>query len=106
MIRPALLLGVCLSLPVSANAEPVVIPLWPEGVPDAQKDAGAEYIEDNRVYNVQVPTLTCVPAPADKANSTLAILCPGGSYTWLSIINESTGHAKWLNAAGVSVFIP
>ncbi len=83
----------------------MVIPLWPEGVPDAQPDGGAEYIQDDRVYNVQIPTLTYLPAPADKANGTLAILCPGGGYTRLAISNEGNGHAKWLNAAGVSVFI-
>ena len=44
-----------------ACAEPTVIPIWPEGVPDAQPNGGTEYIKDDRVYNVQNPTLTYYP---------------------------------------------
>lgn len=98
-------LWACLLFASHCGAEPLVIPLWPEGVPGAQPDGGVEYVQDDRVYNVQIPTLTYLPAPANKTNGTLAILCPGGGYTRLAISNEGNGHAQWLNAAGVSVFI-
>ena len=98
----ALLAMTALSL---ARAEPLVIPIWPEGVPDAQPNGGTEYIKDDRVYNVQNPTLTCYPAPKDKANGTAAIVCPGGGYTRLAMTNEGNGMARWLNSLGVSVFV-
>ncbi|MBX3735819.1 MAG: alpha/beta hydrolase [Candidatus Didemnitutus sp.] len=90
---------------VAAAAESRVIPLWPEGVPGALPHAGDEYVQDDRVYNVQVPTLTYFPAPADKAVGTAAIVCPGGGYVRLAVTNEGNGMAKWLNSLGVSVFI-
>lgn len=86
-------------------AEPLVIPLWPEGVPDAQPNGGAEYIKEERVYNVQVPTLTYFPAPKEIANGAVAVVCPGGGYVRLSITNEGSGFQRWLNSLGVSVFV-
>ena len=94
-----------LMLPMNVHAEPTVIPLWPEGVPDAQPNGGNEYIQDDRVYNVQVPTLTYFPAPPEKANGSVAIVCPGGGYVRLSLVNEGNGLTKWLNSLGVSVFV-
>jgi len=105
MIRVALVVTCLAIVLVSAASEPLVIPLWPEGVPGALPNAGAEYVQDDRVYNVQVPTLTYFPAPADKANGTAAIVCPGGGYVRLAVTNEGNGMAKWLNSLGVSVFI-
>ena len=103
-MRPTLccLLGL---LAMNAQAGVEVIPLWPEGVPGAQPNGGVEYIKEGRVYNVQVPTLTWFPAPPDKANGAVAIVCPGGSYMRLSITNEGNSLAQWLNSLGVSVFI-
>lgn len=82
-----------------------VIPLWPEGVPGALPNAGEEYVQDGRVYNVRVPTLTYFPASADKAVATAAIVCPGGGYVRLAVTNEGNGMARWLNSLGVSVFV-
>ncbi|MEI6106506.1 MAG: alpha/beta hydrolase [Opitutae bacterium] len=86
-------------------AEPIVIPLWPEGVPDAQPNGGAEFIKDDRQYNVQIPTLTYFPAPQGSAGGTVAIVCPGGGYTRLAISNEGNGLTHWLNSLGVPVFL-
>lgn len=85
--------------------EPGVIPLWPEGVPGAKPDGGVERIVDDRVYNVQVPTLTHYPAPADRACGTAIIMCPGGGYTRLAIAKEGSGLARLLNGLGVTVFV-
>lgn len=88
-----------------AHADPTVIPIWPEGVPDAQPNGGTEYIKDDRVYNVQVPTLTYFPAPLNKATGTAVIVCPGGGYVRLSVVNEGNSYTRWLNSLGVSCFI-
>ncbi len=93
-------------------ADPLVIPLWPEGVPGAQLNGGAEFIKGDRLYNVQIPTLTYFPAPKEpagrdgsKAGGTVAIVCPGGGYTRLAITNEGNGLTQWLNSLGMPVFL-
>jgi acetyl esterase/lipase len=104
---PSLLAAFLASLlfAVTTLAEPPVIPLWPEGVPDAQPDGGAEYIQDDRVYNVQAPTLTLLAPPAGTANGTAVIICPGGGYQRLAVSVEGNPTARWLNSLGVTCFI-
>ena len=82
-----------------------VIPLWPEGVPDARPNGGVERMEDGRVYNVQIPTLTVFPAPEKTAVGTAVIICPGGSYGRLAVSREGSEFVKRLNAFGVSAFV-
>jgi acetyl esterase/lipase len=86
-------------------ANPLVIPLWPEGVPNAQPNGGDEYIQDDRIYNVQRPTLTVVAPPPAQANGTAVIICPGGGYTRLAVSVEGNPTARWLNSIGVTCFI-
>jgi acetyl esterase/lipase len=85
--------------------EPRVLPLWPEGVPDARPDGGVERLEDGRVYNVQVPTLTVFPAPGGTAVGTAVIICPGGSYGRLAVSKEGSELVERFNALGVSAFV-
>lgn len=82
-----------------------VIPLWPEGVPNAKADGGVERFEDGRVYNVQVPTLTFFPAPAGVASGAAVIICPGGGYVRLAIEKEGSELTRMLNRLGVSAFV-
>jgi acetyl esterase/lipase len=86
-------------------AQPAVINLWPEGVPLSQPNAPAEHVEDGRVYNVNVPTLTLFTPPAGTANGTAAIVCPGGGYARLAVEKEGSELQRWLNGLGVTVFI-
>jgi acetyl esterase/lipase len=89
----------------AAGPDRQVIALWPEGVPDAKPDAGVEREVDERVYNVQVPTLTRYPAPVATANGTAVIICPGGGYVRLAVNKEGTELARRLNALGVAAFV-
>jgi acetyl esterase/lipase len=82
-----------------------VLDLWPEGVPGAIPDAPAEHIEDGRVYNVNVPTLTVFPAPQGISNGTSVIICPGGGYVRLAVSKEGSDLTRWLNALGVTAFV-
>jgi acetyl esterase/lipase len=108
---PALVLTIALGAAVgqapaaAASHQPQIITLWPEGVPNAQPNGGVEREVDERVYNVQNPTLTAFPAPKETANGTAIIVCPGGGYVRLAIAKEGTGLAKMLNDLGVSVFV-
>ena len=89
---------------VPSAGAPGVIPLWPEGVPGAKPGGGVERLEDGRVYNVQVPTLTHLP-PTGTPTGMAVIVCPGGSYARLAIANEADGIAPVLRAAGAHVFV-
>jgi len=101
---PLLLCGRLLLAPLfSADAR--VIDLWPEGVPGLRADATPEKLENNRAFNIHHPSLTHYPAPAGKACGTAVVICPGGGYLRLSMENEGTQVAEWLNSLGVSAFI-
>jgi len=86
-------------------AEPTVIPLWPEGVPNLRADAGDEKTTDNRSSNIHHPSMAVYPAPADKANGTAVIVCPGGGYVRLAMDKEGSEYAEWLNARGITAFV-
>jgi acetyl esterase/lipase len=91
--------------PVAVTGAPVVIALWPEGVPLRQPGAPEEHVEDGRVYNVNVPTLTKFTPPPGTANGLAAIVCPGGGYARLAVDKEGSEMQRWLNGVGVTVFI-
>jgi acetyl esterase/lipase len=85
--------------------EPLVIPLWPEGVPDA-KDIGPERLEEGgRISNVSNPTLTVYPAAVDRPNGTAVIVCPGGGYVRFSFLREGVQYANWLSTLGITTFV-
>jgi acetyl esterase/lipase len=101
----AAFLLLALKTPARAADEPRVIPLWPEGVPNAQPNGGVERVENDRTFNVQIPTLAFFPAPADIANGTAVIICPGGGYARLALGKEGNEFARILNRLGVSAFV-
>jgi acetyl esterase/lipase len=96
-----LLTGSAASVPLQGT----VIPLWPEGVPGAKSGGGQERLDNERVYNVQNPTLTWIPATPGTGNGTALILCPGGGYVRLAIAKEAESVARLLAPLGVTTFI-
>jgi acetyl esterase/lipase len=58
-----------------------------------------------RVALVTEPTLTLFRAPADKANGTAVLVCPGGGYNILAFDKEGTEVAQWLNSLGVTAAV-
>ena len=91
--------------PFAGAAAPVVLPLWPEGVPGARAGLGAEKVEDGRVSNVSEPTLTVFAPAVDRANGTAVIICPGGGYVRLSTGREGEQYAHWLSTLGITSFV-
>lgn len=72
----------------------------------------ADYIQtvdsaDNwiKMRFVTDPSLDMFPAPAEKANGTAVIICPGGAYWGLAISHEGVEVAQWLNSLGVTAFV-
>lgn len=91
-------------------AEPVVLPVWPGAVPGETappRPQRYQPIKPNelavkRLTDVDKPTLTVHAAPADKANGTAVVICPGGGYNILADEHEGDDAAKWLNSLGVT----
>lgn len=89
----------------SALAQSSIIPLWPEGVPNARPQAGAEQLDGERISNVSQPTLAVYPAAIDRASGSAVIICPGGSYRFLSNTREGQQYAQWLSSLGITAFV-
>jgi acetyl esterase/lipase len=89
----------------SLSAQNTIIPLWPEGVPNARPGVPAE-TEDARgwVTHVSVPTLRITPPAVDRPNGTAVIICPGGGYHGQSRLREGWQYANWLSTLGVTTF--
>jgi acetyl esterase/lipase len=72
----------------------VPVVLWPQGAPSAiGKD------------DVDIPTLTPYWPDQQAATGTAVIVCPGGSYTHLSMDKEGAQVALWFNKLGVPAFV-
>jgi acetyl esterase/lipase len=88
-----------------ADAGPLVLPLWPEGVPGARPQPGPERADNGRIWNVSEPTLTVFAPAVDRANGSAVIICPGGGYLRVSAAREGEQYAHWLSTLGVTAFV-
>lgn len=75
-------------------AEPLTVPLWPEGAPGA---AGQEELD--------VPTLTLWQPSAEQATGSAFVVCPGGGYGALAMDHEGRQVAEWLNGLGITAAV-
>lgn len=78
----------------AADDMPKIELLWPKGAPGA---VGAEERDK--------PSLTIYLPPADKANGTAVVVCPGGGYGGLAISHEGKDPADWLTRRGIAAFV-
>lgn len=86
------------------------IHLWKGGAPGAKVNPTFKTTVDDsdgwvKMRFVTDPTLDVYPAPADRANGTAVIICPGGAYWALAIKHEGSDVAHWLNSIGVTAFV-
>ena len=95
-------------------AGPEEIKLWPAGVPGEtnfqppEPDPKAKPPKKDGVMRIPLvtePTLTLFRAPAEKANGTAVLVCPGGGYNILAFDLEGTEIAEWLNSLGVTAAV-
>ena len=100
-----LLLTLLFLIAAGAQAQTSVIPLWPEGVPNAKADPGPERHDDERISNVSQPSLTYYPASYDRPARTAVVICPGGGYRYLSFTREGQQYAQWLSGLGIAAFV-
>jgi acetyl esterase/lipase len=106
-------LALCSPL-LHAASTPPVVDLWPNGAPGEKGDIGEEKDVTKptdgtpggkrviRLGNVSKPTITIYAPPADKANGTAVVVCPGGGYNILAWDLEGTEVCDWLNSIGVT----
>lgn len=87
---------------VSASAAPLVIPLWPEGVPGLKTNAGPEVESNGRFTNIHNPTITMYAPDVAKATGVAVIVSPGGGYVRVS---DGKTEAEWLNSLGITAFV-
>lgn len=105
----ARLLSLVLLTAVAHAAEPIVVKLWPQGAPEKSdfkiEPEKTEHGKDGiaRTSNVSEPTITVYPA--EKANGTAVIVCPGGGYSILAIEHEGTQVCDYLNTIGVTAVL-
>jgi acetyl esterase/lipase len=83
-----------LALALTAGDAPKSEPLWPKAAPGAMGEKDAD-----------VPTLTAFLPPADKANGTAVVVCPGGGYGGLAISYEGMDVGAWMAKRGVAGFV-
>lgn len=69
----------------------IVLPLWPQGVPDAKGNGPA----DNPSITVHLPA-------AGGTNRAALLICPGGGYGGLCSSYEGHDVAAWLNRSGMA----
>ena len=73
---------------------PALEPLWQGEAP------GAKGKDENDIPGVRV-----YPAPADKANGTAVVVCPGGGYGFLAMDHEGHQIGQWLNSLGITAVV-
>ena len=86
-------------------AEPRVIKLWPEGVPDRKPDAGPEKEDNGRFTNIHDPSLVMYPPKDAAPNGTAVIYAPGGGYVRVAAGANGGDITRWLNSIGITVFL-
>ncbi len=87
------------------RAQPLVIPLWPNGAPgfESRKNIPEE-AKDYWVKNINNPSITVFLPPKEKANGCAVIVAPGGGFRELVFNAEGVEAAEFLNSIGVTVF--
>ena len=93
-------------------AEPLTLPLWPEGTPSpmpVKSEATAKLIASyggvtpTRLSDISEPTIT-IYRP-EKPNGTSVVVAPGGGFMFLSYSFEGTQVCEWLNSIGVTAVL-
>ncbi|MFZ1978914.1 MAG: alpha/beta hydrolase, partial [Bacteroidota bacterium] len=51
------------------------------------------------------PEILVYPAPKEKSTGAAILICPGGGYRYVSIVNEGYEVARWLNENGITAVI-
>ncbi len=105
-----LLVSLGWALANSVHGQSMVVKLWPNGAPGAI--SAPDYVEGilprgelQYIEKISSPEMLVYLAPAKNATQTAVLVCPGGGYQYVSIVNEGYAMAHWLNENGIHAFI-
>ncbi|MDR3712192.1 MAG: alpha/beta hydrolase [Puia sp.] len=97
---------------VAVNAQQKVIPLYPGVAPGSESWTWSEtenadnMYHSNAIFNISKPTLTVYPPDSGHPpTGTAVIVCPGGGFHSLSIMQEGYAVVKWLQSKGITAFL-
>src|SRR5450631_3678833 len=100
------ILMICQGNPLFAQSDSLVIPLWKNGAPGFENRKNEpEEAKDYWVKNINNPSITVFFPPADIANGTAVLICPGGGFRLLVFKSEGVDPAKYLNKLGITAII-
>jgi len=104
--------SLALLLALALHAQQKVIPLYPGAAPGSENWTWSETESDkniyhsNAIFNISRPTLTVyLPDSSHAPTGTAVIVCPGGGFHSLSIMQEGYGVVKWLQSKGITAFL-
>ena len=98
-------------LSVKIKAQPIIINVWngkiPGSIESPRFKEDTVRIENGKIRIAKVinPTVTIYFPEKRKSKCTVVIICPGGGYERLSVDNEGTDIAGWLNQNGITGII-
>lgn len=97
---------VCSTSLLHAQSDSIVIPLWKNGAPGFENRKNEpEEAKDYWVKNINNPSVTIFFPPAEIANGTAVLICPGGGFRLLVFKSEGIDPAKFLNKLGITAII-
>jgi acetyl esterase/lipase len=89
-----------------AQSDSLVLPLWKNGAPGFENRKNEpEEAKDYWIKNINNPSITVFFPPADIANGTAVLICPGGGFRLLVFKAEGIDPAKFLNKLGITAII-
>jgi acetyl esterase/lipase len=101
-----IILIICSNRFVYAQSDSLVVPLWKNGAPGFENRKNEpEEAKDYWVKNINNPSITVFFPPADIANGTAVLICPGGGFRLLVFKSEGVDPAKFLNKLGITAII-
>lgn len=99
-----------LSLLIYAQGK--VIPLYTGVAPGtetwtwSEQESADNMYHSNAIFDVSKPTLTVyTPDKSHTPTGIAIIVCPGGGFHSLSIMQEGYGVVKWLQSQGITAFL-
>lgn len=111
-MKRRLILILLLLAAVAVKAQQKVIPLYSGPAPGSENWTWSETENDSNmyhahtIYNVSKPTITVYPADNTVwPTGTAVIVCPGGGFQSLSIMQEGYAVVKWLQHKGITAFL-
>jgi len=86
-------------------AEPRVIELWPEGVPNLNTNLSGDKVVSNRIVSVQKPSMLVFTPDPTNASGSAVIFCSGGGYVRISVPQDGGSLTRQMTAEGLTVFM-